>query len=355
MKNTNKHFNTMKSFVPLLAVLAALCVACVSGTRRGEKGASEFEQVAKKADLKRMASTRFASAMTRRRKLSTAYPTVSPTLSPAPTTIKGPETENTNVVCFSGAATARVLDQGAVAMKDLKIGDRVLTGSGAYSPIYSFGHFEEDESAEFIQIRTSGRGGRPLEISSEHMVFLKGETNHPVRADAVRVGDVVLDHKGEGATVTKINKQLRTGVFAPLTVEGTVVVDGLVASNYVAFFGAEWEATMPSQLSQHTYVHWAISPLRLVCRMAAPRLLCDTYNEDGYPHYVAFGMKLNQLAAGQHVFAEFLVLALILVLVGTVRCVEYLLLDASMIVSLLAAGSMVTVAWWMRKRSLIKA
>lgn len=297
----------------------------------------------------------------KRRKLATAWPTRAPTVSPSPTCTgcsPGESANNQDIVCFSGSAAAQVYDQGVVAMRDLKIGDRVLTGSGAYSPIYSFGHYEEDESAEFIQVRTKGGVGKPLEISSEHMVFLWNsdeKRSYPARAGAVQVGDIILNHKSEGSLVTKIKKQLRSGVYAPLTVEGTVVVDGLVASNYVSFFGDEWEATMPVQLSQHTYVHWAISPMRLVCRLGAPTLLCDTYDEEGYPHYVAFAVKLNKFAAGQHVLVEFSIVALVLVLVALARAVEYLLLDANTIVSLFAAGSLVMGFWCTRKRNIVKA
>jgi hypothetical protein len=44
--------------------------------------------------------------------------------------------------CFSGDSTVEVKDKGAVAMKDVEIGDQVLVGDNkGFEPIYSFGFY----------------------------------------------------------------------------------------------------------------------------------------------------------------------------------------------------------------------
>ena len=124
--------------------------------------------------------------------------------------------------CFSSVTTVNVLNEGEVAMKDLKVGDKVLVKDGKYEAVYAFDHLSTTEEAEFLQFHTSGTDKHPLEMTPTHMVYLQDDPN-PVTADSVKVGDVFQGKNGE---VKKIKTVTKEGVYTPLTPSGSVVVDG---------------------------------------------------------------------------------------------------------------------------------
>ena len=45
-------------------------------------------------------------------------------------------------------------------------------------------------------------------------------------------------------------------------------------------------------LSQHDFIHLVLSPFRMVCCSISSQQLCHDYNDDGIPHFVAFGINL---------------------------------------------------------------
>ena len=106
-------------------------------------------------------------------------------------------------------------------MKDLNIGDQVLTSTG-YQAIYGQVHDKRPITTEFLQIYTTSYS-KPLEITEDHLIYIANRAN-PVKAGSIKVGDVlqsvcVWDGKDAGASVTKITKILRPSVYAPLTRE----------------------------------------------------------------------------------------------------------------------------------------
>lgn len=203
-------------------------------------------------------------------------------------------------------------------MKDLQVGQKVLTGSNNYQPVYAFGHNKADEPAEFVKLHTAETS---LEMTGQHLVFLDGKSN-PVRADSVKVGDVL---KGSSA-VTKVSTIVREGIYAPFTAEGTVVVDGVVASSYISLQEnakeyVELQGGIATMFSQHDYVHLGLSPFRLMC-MGISSSFCSDYNEDGIPSYPAFAIRLNEWAHSQNVVVQSLVLLAVLLLTGVCMLLE---------------------------------
>ena len=88
-----------------------------------------------------------------------------------------------------------------------------------YERVYAFGHLKEEaDNVEFLKIHTFpfDRKKRPLEITGQHMVYLHNKRN-PVRADKVKVGDILRGDHFTGLTVTKITKVARREQYAPLT------------------------------------------------------------------------------------------------------------------------------------------
>jgi hypothetical protein len=67
-----------------------------------------------------------------------------------------------------------------------------------------------------------------LEISRDHMLLVRGKY---VPASAVQVGDELESASGNVMIVEAINTVVRTGVYAPLTSSGTIIVSNIKASN----------------------------------------------------------------------------------------------------------------------------
>jgi hypothetical protein len=193
-------------------------------------------------------------------------------------------------------------------MSDLKVGDFILVGisednyTSIFEPIYAFGHLQLDIKADFLQIHTKSDNRDPLELTKEHLVFIKGKDN-PVRAD-IQVGDVLqMAKKDEEAKVTAIYKVAREGLYAPLVPSGTLVVSGIKASSYVslqedAIEYVQYPNGISTGLSQHDFMHLAIIPFRMVCSkgLSIPYVsgLCQSYDDTtGMPYFVSYGIGMT--------------------------------------------------------------
>ena len=138
-------------------------------------------------------------------------------------------------VCFPGDATCQVEGQGQVLMKNLKLGDKVLVQGGKYEPVYSFGHHAQEVEALYLKFVTTA--ARSLELTKEHMVFIEGGRSVP--ASHVKVGDKLVLADGELATVRAVRLVQKQGAYAPFTASGTVIVNGVKASSFIAFQDSE--------------------------------------------------------------------------------------------------------------------
>jgi hypothetical protein len=201
---------------------------------------------------------------------------------PGPTSPTGPTGP-----CFSEVATVDALEGGIVTVKDLQVGDSIRTKSNDYQLVYAFGHYNSTLSVPFLRIELNNV--TPVEITAEHLVFLEGQ-NYPVRADSVRIGDSLqspIVHERGALRVTGIKEVMRKGFYAPMTKDGTLVVNGIVASAYAAipdmehhpFFPHRWLAFM---------CHFSMSPVRLICTTFLESGICQWYNEEGMPHILAW-------------------------------------------------------------------
>ena len=113
-------------------------------------------------------------------------------------------------------------------MKDLRVGDFVMGANEKFQKVYSFGHRDEAKTSMFLILSPSN-----LELSEGHMVFVRGKGAIP--ASMARVGDTLSD----GQPIASIQQVVRTGVYAPYTESGTIIVNGVLASNYISFQGSD--------------------------------------------------------------------------------------------------------------------
>mmetsp|Transcript_31433 Transcript_31433/g.47936 ORF Transcript_31433/g.47936 Transcript_31433/m.47936 type:complete len:213 (+) Transcript_31433:3-641(+) len=164
-------------------------------------------------------------------------------------------------------------------MDQLKLGDQILTATGHYEPIYSFGHRSPDTLAEFVQLLPS-----KLELSPSHMVFL--QSGEAVPASIVKIGDVLQS----GESVTGIQKLMRTGVYAPFTPSGTLLVNGVTVSSYIAFSeSANIFEIGPVKLPYHTIAHSFQFLHRAYCLMDGCKQ--ERYSEEGLSKWVEGGYR----------------------------------------------------------------
>ena len=154
-------------------------------------------------------------------------------------------------------------------MKDLVVGDKVLTANGKYETIFTLHHFHRSKTSNFLQIYTDSlEGERPIEMSPDHLIFTD-RMDYPVPASRVKVGDLIMTAWNGLKEVTRIKSITRDGFFSPLTSggDGTIVVDGIVASTYTSLTGnSHIETTNGMKLmSFHAMMDISSAPYRAFC------------------------------------------------------------------------------------------
>lgn len=176
---------------------------------------------------------------------------------------KAPPPMPAPMLCFPGEASLQVHGHGRVPMARIRTGDNVLVqgadGRLAYENILGFMHTfaGTGKPSAFLKVKHSLGEFR---ASANHIVLVTdGATKMDKPVSEVRVGDQLLavDEKDLAvpSTVLAVDDALTTlGMFAPLTASGTLVVDGVVASNYA-------EYTSFRKIS-HSFAHTLLFPIR---------------------------------------------------------------------------------------------
>jgi len=174
-------------------------------------------------------------------------------------------------------------------MDQLKIGDMVRSGNGSFTAVYSFGHFAPNAELEFPQIETDAHN-TILEITGDHMVYImeymsifKEYKRVLVPARDIQVGDHLRAANNHRTLllalprVTAIRKVQRRGAYAPFTFTGDLMVNDVIASNYIALPPTFQQAGLSFE-NQHWLQHIVFAPHRLYCRLVGVSEH-ETYNE----------------------------------------------------------------------------
>lgn len=185
--------------------------------------------------------------------------------------------------CFHGNASA-LLESGArKSIGDLQPGERVLSsfdaGDMVFSEVLTF--LDRDPTAHglFFTLRT--QAGSQISLTAAHLVFVSegncSEGAEPVpgtlrtmHASAAQLGQCMLvsgSKTGRLSRISRVSVTVKTGLFAPLTQHGTIVVDGVAASCYAV-------------VDQHQLAHWAFAPLRLMYSLTG-----STWGQGGGVHW----------------------------------------------------------------------
>lgn len=162
--------------------------------------------------------------------------------------------------CFPGKSIVRTKEGTKKRLDQLTIGEEIASlnsnGDIVYSEVISFMDRQPTEKRQFIQLTTAT--GKMLTLTPSHLLPVEGKSI--IFAARVQVGDKILVRDSEEAEnmvhdalrydrIIEAKLVLEEGVFAPLTNEGTVLIDDVVASCY---------AIIESQ----TIAHYSFIPYR---------------------------------------------------------------------------------------------
>lgn len=175
--------------------------------------------------------------------------------------------EDDGAACFPPAATTELEDGRIVRMEDLQIGDRVRVAAGKYSSVFAFTH--RDPVASAIYVRLSSECGATIRATAGHYLRVNGGL---MAAGRVQIGDWIETAAGVATRVTEKHREFGRGLYNPQTLDGEIVVDGILASTYTT-------AVAPAA------AHAWLAPLRLVYQLCG---LCTTSFDRGAPEIVKF-------------------------------------------------------------------
>ncbi|XP_067398901.1 sonic hedgehog protein [Emydura macquarii macquarii] len=184
--------------------------------------------------------------------------------------------------CFPGSATVHLEQGGTKRVRDLRPGDRVLAadaqGRLLYSDFLAFLDREQGAPRLFYVIETRQPRARLL-LTAAHLLFVAPPpppANHsrPGSPEAAARGSRALFASrvrpgqriyvlGEGgrrllpAAVHSVSlREEASGAYAPLTAQGTILIDRVLASCYAV-------------IEEHSWAHWAFAPFRLAHALLA--------------------------------------------------------------------------------------
>jgi len=186
------------------------------------------------------------------------------------------------VFCFSGSSTVETEERGNIPIGNLRLGDNVLTythGKGVHYTEF-LGWLDRDANADgkFLKISTNSSS---IVLTGNHLIFrLSADVGlESVFADQIEEGDKLVSWKGE-ETVVGVEVAIEKGSWDPLTMEGTLLVDGLLASSYASF--------------SHHASDLLLAPVKMF-----PRLLLDdqqSQHEDGCRQVIKLMKKMGTAA-----------------------------------------------------------
>ncbi|XP_056282831.1 indian hedgehog B protein-like [Pseudoliparis swirei] len=223
--------------------------------------------------------------------------------------------------CFPGDALVILKGGATKQMRDLHPGDHVLASSTTdghgpliYSPVSSFLDYQPNATKIFYNIGTNT--GLNITLTAAHLIFVTdciGGLSEPswketaedpllffkrweaglrtVFASEVHPGQCVLTSQGKVmsqaslSVVTFVEEQGGTGLYAPLTQHGSIVVNGVLASCYAA-------------VNNHHLAHWVLAPLRFFYSLMRP----SEPQTDGLHWYPWLLQRLGQTLLGAEHF-----------------------------------------------------
>lgn len=137
-----------------------------------------------------------------------------------------PSPEDEEPVCFPSDSRIRLRDGRNIRMDELEAGSHVHIGDGKTSKVFLFTHRQSNVKANFVRIHTAS--GHRVSLTPGHYLYANGRLTAAV---AVREGDQ-LDSEDGVTTVVRTERISLIGLYAPHTIHGDIMVDGVRVSGY---------------------------------------------------------------------------------------------------------------------------
>lgn len=137
---------------------------------------------------------------------------------------------------FPGTAEVNLISGKKKMMKDVQIGDNVLTMSGIFEPIIGFLDRKVGEPTSFITLHANI--SLEVTLTESHVIFVNSDEGEKQSkyARGIALGDVLYHEETKTEVkVVQISSSISVGYFAPLTGSGTVVIDGFLTSCYASY------------------------------------------------------------------------------------------------------------------------
>jgi hypothetical protein len=177
--------------------------------------------------------------------------------------------------CFPETAVVSSTD-GEKMMKDLKVGDVIATKDGM-SEVYTFLDRFTAEMGIFKYIYYYNENDvlSHIAMTEDHLILARRGANKEdfVKAKGVKSGDYVYRKVGQelkAVIVSHTETKQAKGYYGPATMEGTLVVDGIVTSSYA--------------LVDHRISHMVTAPLRLAYSIS-PSLISEQEGMNPYANW----------------------------------------------------------------------
>ena len=129
--------------------------------------------------------------------------------------------------CFPCNARVQLENSKIIQMKDLQIGDRVLTKKDTYSTIYLFTHRNLNSKNIFITLTTAS--GQYITLTPGHYLYVNKKV---MEASEVKIGDCLETIEYNSDKVISISKEEEEGLFNPHTLSGDIMVNNIRTTTY---------------------------------------------------------------------------------------------------------------------------
>ena len=157
--------------------------------------------------------------------------------------------------CFPGFSQVTLSDGTFKSIANIQIGDKVLVNqNNVYEPVSSFIHAKREGLFSFLAINVQSlvsNSSSTLFVSDNHLIF-DFDSGEARFAGKFHIGDrlqLIENNQIVAGEIVSIQSTRQQGYYAPLTPSGTIVIDGIVASNYAT-------------VSNHVLAHQAMSIYR---------------------------------------------------------------------------------------------
>ena len=168
--------------------------------------------------------------------------------------------------CFSGDSFVQLSNGTTKGIASLQVDDQILTidhfqltSSSMLLMLDEHAPDQNDSRSSMIEFYTiESEAGEKISLTADHLIGIVSlHSVIYIPAKHVRLGDLLLissRNQIQSSRIIEIRKEMKSGWFAPLTVKGTLLVNGILVSCFAS-------------VSDHFLAQMFLTPLRFYYRI----------------------------------------------------------------------------------------